>query len=46
MVDVYIVSEWLRYARMDYDVALHDTTFHPLPVEIICYHCSRPPKRR
>ena len=41
MADVYIVSEWLRYAWMDYDVALHDTTFHPLPVEIICYHCQQ-----
>ena len=26
---------------MDYDVAIHDTTFHPLPIEIICYHCQQ-----
>lgn len=41
MADVYVVSEWLRYARMDYDVALHDMSFHPLPIEIICYHCQQ-----
>jgi hypothetical protein len=25
----------------DYNVALHDTTFHLVPIEIICYHCEK-----
>ena len=24
-------NKWMEYAKMDYDVAVHDTTFHPLP---------------
>ena len=38
MADVYVVSEWLRYARMDYDAAMHLRNVHPMPIEIICYH--------
>ena len=41
MADVYIVSEWLRYARMDYDAAMHLRSYHPMPIEIICYHCQQ-----
>ena len=41
MADVYSVSEWLRYARMDYDAAMHLRSFHPMPIEIICYHCQQ-----
>ena len=41
MADVYVVSEWLRYARMDYDAAMHLRSFHPMPIEIICYHCQQ-----
>ena len=41
MSDVYVVSEWLRYARMDYDAAMHLRSFHPMPIEIICYHCQQ-----
>ncbi len=34
--------EWLSFARQDYNAAkhLHDT-FHPEPLEIICYHCQQ-----
>ena len=34
-------NKWMEYAKTDYDVAVHDTTFHPLPIEIICYHCQQ-----
>ena len=34
-------NKWMKYAKMDYDVALHDTALHPLPIEIICYHCQQ-----
>ena len=34
-------KKWMEYAKMDYDIAVHDTTFHPLPIEIICYHCQQ-----
>jgi len=36
------VNEWLKYAERDYGVALHlSKTFHPLPVENICYNCQQ-----
>ena len=41
MADVYNVAEWIRYARMDYDAAMHLRSFHPMPIEIICYHCQQ-----
>ena len=41
MADVYSVAEWIRYARMDYDAAMHLRSFHPMPIEIICYHCQQ-----
>ena len=34
-------KKWMEYAKMDYDVAVHDTTFRPIPIEIICYHCQQ-----
>jgi HEPN domain-containing protein len=34
-------NKWLNFAKMDYNVAVHDTSFHPIPVEIICYHCQQ-----
>jgi HEPN domain-containing protein len=36
-----LAINWLHYAQTDYDVAVHDLTFHPVPVEIICYHCQQ-----
>jgi HEPN domain-containing protein len=41
MSNVELANKWLEYARTDYNVALHDTTFHPIPIEIICYHCEQ-----
>jgi HEPN domain-containing protein len=37
-----IVGEWMYLAQMDYDHALKSAnTFHPAPVEIICFHCQQ-----
>ncbi|MDR2592812.1 MAG: HEPN domain-containing protein [Chitinispirillales bacterium] len=37
-----IVGEWIYLAQMDYDYALKSAnTFHPAPVEIICFHCQQ-----
>ncbi|MCL2188310.1 MAG: HEPN domain-containing protein [Defluviitaleaceae bacterium] len=42
MRDFDVVKEWLRYAQRDYDIALHlNESFHPLPVENICYNCQQ-----
>jgi len=36
------INEWIRFAQMDYDCALKMAeTFHPVPIEIICYHCQQ-----
>ena len=34
-------SEWLEFARMDLSAAEYLLTMHPLPIEIICYHCEQ-----
>jgi HEPN domain-containing protein len=41
MPNATLAKKWLDYAQTDYNVALHDTTFHPVPIEIICYHCEQ-----
>ena len=34
--------EWYNMAAMDLGVASHlDATYHPKPLEIICYHCQQ-----
>ena len=34
--------EWYNMAAMDLGVAGHlDATYHPKPLEIICYHCQQ-----
>lgn len=36
------VKEWLERAVMDLGVAKHlENTYHPKPIEIICYHCQQ-----
>lgn len=36
------IKEWYDMAAMDLGVAKHlDTTYHPKPLEIICYHCQQ-----
>jgi len=42
MSDFNVVDEWIIYAERDYEIALHlSKTFHPLPVENICYNCQQ-----
>lgn len=41
MPNVELANAWLRYAKMDYDVAVHDTNLYPLPIEIVCYHAQQ-----
>lgn len=36
------VKEWLDFAMMDLSAARHlHETFHPQPLQIICYHCQQ-----
>lgn len=37
-----LAREWMKFACSDLDVARHlVNTFHPKPLEIICYHCQQ-----
>ena len=41
-MDKELVAEWFRYANMDLNLAKHAfKTMHPIPLEIICYHCQQ-----
>ncbi len=33
--------EWQRFAEMDLNSATHLSSMHPIPVEVICYHCQQ-----
>jgi len=40
--DEFDVNEWVRYAQTDYDCARKMADlFHPIPIEIVCYHCQQ-----
>ncbi len=42
MEEYNIVKEWVAFAEMDYQTALHlNKTMVPKPREIICYHCEQ-----
>ena len=41
MNNIEYYKEWLRYANTDYSVALFIKNHHPIPIEIICYHCQQ-----
>ena len=41
MPNLELAAKWLAYAKTDYDIAVHDTTYSPVPIEIICYHCQQ-----
>ena len=41
MGNIGLADKWLKYARMDYDIAVYDKGFYPVPIEIICYHCQQ-----
>ncbi len=36
-----VAQEWFRVAEMDLQSAEYLCSMHPLPVEIICYHCQQ-----
>ena len=37
-----LVNEWMRFAQMDYDTALHlHNSMTPEPFEIVCFHCQQ-----
>lgn len=37
------VTEWMKYAKEDYDLVQHlyRGDYYPKPLEIICYHCEQ-----
>jgi len=42
MRDSLDVAKWVRYAEMDYKAAADMSILHhPVPLEIICYHCQQ-----
>jgi len=41
MDKLVIVNEWLKIAEMDMSSAKFLRDMHPIPVEIICYHCQQ-----
>jgi len=40
-MDKFIVDEWLKFAQDDFDAANFLLNFHPLKLEIICFHCQQ-----
>ena len=41
MDNVTQAQEWRRFAAMDLDSAEYLLKMHPVPIEIICYHCQQ-----
>ncbi|TEB04184.1 HEPN domain protein [Pelotomaculum schinkii] len=41
MDNVTQAQEWQRFAAMDLDSAEYLLKMHPVPIEIICYHCQQ-----
>ena len=35
------VLEWFRFGDMDLSAASHLLSLHPVPLEIICFHCQQ-----
>lgn len=37
-----LIDEWMKFAQMDYDAALHlHCSMVPEPFEIVCFHCQQ-----
>jgi HEPN domain-containing protein len=36
-----LAQEWQKIAEMDLLSAEHLLTMHPIPIEVICYHCQQ-----
>ena len=41
MDSIDYAKKWLNFANADYSVALFIQNHHPVPIEIICYHCQQ-----
>ncbi len=41
MDDIHIASEWFIVAAKDIASAKYLQNMHPVPIEIICYHCQQ-----
>jgi HEPN domain-containing protein len=41
MVNKKVYSEWIEIASLDLQSAKYLQNMHPIPVEIICYHCQQ-----
>ena len=41
MDDRTIAEEWFKIAEMDIRTAEYLRNMRPVPIEIICYHCSQ-----
>mgnify|MGYP000858741346 FL=1 len=41
MEKINIVKEWLNFANKDINSAKYLLGMHPVPLEIICYHCEQ-----
>lgn len=41
MSSSYSCQEWFEYARRDFRVAVFLQGMYPVPIGIICYHCSQ-----
>ena len=40
-MDNSIYSEWFEFAKRDLESAKFLINMHPVPIEIICYHCEQ-----
>lgn len=38
---ITVVKEWLKFASNDINCAKHSLSMHPVPLEIVCYHCEQ-----
>jgi HEPN domain-containing protein len=41
MPDPETAEKWLEFAAVDLAYAQHGLSMHPVPLEIICYHCQQ-----
>jgi HEPN domain-containing protein len=36
-----VANEWFQFGKTDLEAAKFLTKMHPLPIEVICYHCQQ-----
>jgi len=41
MDNISVSKEWFKYAERDLESAIFLIKMHPVPIEIICYHCEQ-----